>query len=1176
MIYLQHLANSMSPIETTDLGQRKERALSTSIEPHELSEQEKETLVKKARIGNQVREKLFETVRERLVRQLEHPSIIDALRSIDEKVPYAQLDAEVARSGITLSDRAFHSEEPRESLFHAAIDIAKQKYALLDRMSTLTDERGIQSTLNLHNIAEIAEETLIGVAKTLAENQGQRDSIETKHAVMSSGDTAHSTLRQIHDAESLRKLLGIGVQDKQGKQSTKLTGASIVQNILRVEEKLVHELEGLMKTRGERIDRIALFRKIAANIRRNVNAFFHGNSGFDLRINQLDALKELIHFLEREGDGDRIGYFKQPTGAGKTVLYGVIARLADLKTLVLVPRTNLLRQTRGDLIGLVGIRPEEIGLVGEESEEIGRKYTIATYQSHLSKMQSGDDYRNDILSCELVVCDEAHKSLGRKTQWSIGQMDGEFDDEMTEKDEEYETAVLDNIGAYTSRSALKLGFTATPTLVAKSVEQTYKTLIAESSYSDLVRAGILKKFKVKQVSAHVKSNEVAGDIGEEQEIEILDREHVYEQLLNAYKEAKTEIPERLLGLASCPTIKECDKFSKIAESIGLRVIIVTNREYKNERGVDHRERAEQFLLDGDKDIIVTVDKLKEGWNFKPLNAVILARATLSPANVLQPAGRASRMFGNQHYAYIFEAQWRSANMRDVLSSEDDPGGNDGGGGSGGGGGRRTPRLTRPLTFADALYLSGERDIPAVCEGWHGERLRYKKMYTMNPDGTVDVNGVTGVVLSHYADHIGISRPTLYCYEKQETPNEIARIPLGVNAVPVYEKSVVDEWQCIKDHLRVSETEDELTENGLIRIQGQIGVTLNKYARSRRLTPATLYEAVKDAGIGEIGHTKIGGKIAPIYPKSEVDQLSCIKKIEEATEAEVDENGVFKLPDGRDAIIMHLYAHSHGIKAGTIQQEAKEAGIDKVAKTWNNKTIVPAFLKEEIDALSCVQQAKKLCTEEISDEGIVQYDGKDCVSIYKYAVHRGIKAHKIQAEIDEYEVPVVNYVRIGTRTCPVYEKTKIDALPCLSQKKPLSDESGVVMVGNIECVTLHKYSGNRLGNYSNSLKRVIQNAGLKSIGVVRSGKLPVEAYEKKEIDHLIETNLQQVDENGIVTISNTACVTVEKYAVHSLRMVGRSLQIMVKEAQLEPFAMAMSRTRPVAVYRKDDIDRLVEN
>ena len=40
--------------------------------------------------------------------------------------------------------------------------------------------------------------------------------------------------------------------------------------------------------------------------------------------------------------------------------------------------------------------------------------------------------------------------------------------------------------------------------------------------------------------------------------------------------------------------------------------------------------AEKALLDGDIDMIVTVGKLAEGWNYPPVNAVIWARATSSP------------------------------------------------------------------------------------------------------------------------------------------------------------------------------------------------------------------------------------------------------------------------------------------------------------------------------------------------------------------------------------------------------------------------------------------------------------------------------------------------------------------------------------------------------------------
>ena len=72
----------------------------------------------------------------------------------------------------------------------------------------------------------------------------------------------------------------------------------------------------------ERISRIQLGQKMIRNIR--MNLLTPRNDGISIRVNQIRAVSELIRFLEQEGGSDFRGRFKQPTGAGKTVLFGVI------------------------------------------------------------------------------------------------------------------------------------------------------------------------------------------------------------------------------------------------------------------------------------------------------------------------------------------------------------------------------------------------------------------------------------------------------------------------------------------------------------------------------------------------------------------------------------------------------------------------------------------------------------------------------------------------------------------------------------------------------------------------------------------------------------------------------------------------------------------------------------
>lgn len=50
-----------------------------------------------------------------------------------------------------------------------------------------------------------------------------------------------------------------------------------------------------------------------------------------IRLNQLHGLKKLKEFLEL---GKTQGYFRMPTGAGKTILFGLIAQMLNEPTLI--------------------------------------------------------------------------------------------------------------------------------------------------------------------------------------------------------------------------------------------------------------------------------------------------------------------------------------------------------------------------------------------------------------------------------------------------------------------------------------------------------------------------------------------------------------------------------------------------------------------------------------------------------------------------------------------------------------------------------------------------------------------------------------------------------------------------------------------------------------------------
>ncbi|MFA5948074.1 MAG: DEAD/DEAH box helicase family protein [Candidatus Gracilibacteria bacterium] len=399
--------------------------------------------------------------------------------------------------------------------------------------------------------------------------------------------------------------------------------------------------------------------------------------GINLRLNQLRAFEDLKTFLSKvRNPEDLSGFFIQPTGAGKTVLFGLIAKVLDIPTLILVPRVNLLRQTKNELIEIAGFTQEDIGMIGGKFDEQSKTLTISTYQSHLLKMKTDIAYAEKMKRVGLIICDEAHRSLGTKTVDAILNMqmedassnkdtEIEFDEDLTEEEiveaEEADIEADSAMETFQIGHALKIGFTATPDLAAKSVYDRFGECISRESYADLIKAGVLVPFKLSRIETNLPFDEPIGTaITEEQEERILKKSDIFRKLLADFIEKRKETP--LIPVAFCTNIAMCDMFEKIArEEFGLRCRILTSREEVGDTGLT--DQAGEELVNREIDLLITVSKLNEGWNLKPLNAVIFARATNSPAIIIQSVGRASRTFPGKPCAHVFEPKWGRISLK---------------------------------------------------------------------------------------------------------------------------------------------------------------------------------------------------------------------------------------------------------------------------------------------------------------------------------------------------------------------------------------------------------------------------------------------------------------------------------------------------------------------------------
>ncbi len=141
-----------------------------------------------------------------------------------------------------------------------------------------------------------------------------------------------------------------------------------------------------------------------------------------LRPRQEEVLQDVVDDLKA---GNWSGSIKKPTGTGKSIMQGALSEALGVKTLILVPTKELVKQTKDKLTdeALLGIDPDSI--VAYHSGEYNSKKQqqelienakdadtlITTYSSFVNLFKNGDiDYGDH----SFVILDESHKAKGEQ------------------------------------------------------------------------------------------------------------------------------------------------------------------------------------------------------------------------------------------------------------------------------------------------------------------------------------------------------------------------------------------------------------------------------------------------------------------------------------------------------------------------------------------------------------------------------------------------------------------------------------------------------------------------------------------------------------------------------------------------------------------------------------------
>ena len=340
-----------------------------------------------------------------------------------------------------------------------------------------------------------------------------------------------------------------------------------------------------------------------------------------LRPYQRDAVAAVI--AARKGGLRRL-LVCLPTGAGKTVIFSQLARLAKKSVLVLAHREELLAQAREKieraLSGSALVAIEQ----GSKRAPADAKVLVCSirslHQARLEQVLSGRDIG-------LVIYDECHHAAA-----------------------EDNLRVLRRLGAFDPAwTGTLLGFTATTSRGdGKGLDSVFERIVFTRTLPDLIDEGYLVKLRGFRIatSADLTSLSREGlDLGEEELSEAVDIEERNALVARSIQ----ELARDRRTIAFCVTVNHARNLCKSLNSLGVSAGIVYGA-----MPAEARAKALSDFREGRTQALTNVGVLTEGFDDPGVSCIAMARPTRSEGLYAQCVGRGTRLFPEKKDCLILD------------------------------------------------------------------------------------------------------------------------------------------------------------------------------------------------------------------------------------------------------------------------------------------------------------------------------------------------------------------------------------------------------------------------------------------------------------------------------------------------------------------------------------------